>query len=335
MVPDAIKLTDTTPFALFRLPGEATTHLVAQKDIQLEEWTTQIEDGFVLAPFTSSKKSTFIRADIREENPRVKLDLSLPQTLSFDDDKTAYLAKATKFIQACSVGMNKIILSRKKQIPQKTACPTALFDTLKTVYPSAFVYLCYTPEWGLWIGATPEYLILCENEQCKTVALAGTKPTTAIHWTEKEKKEQELVSIYLRDIFQTHGISFEETAPETTLAGNVAHLKSTFGFNLPQSGLRDFINKLHPTPAVGGMPRQEALAFISKHEAYDRRLYTGYLGPVSSKQTQLFVNLRCAEVFQNGMELYVGSGITNSSIAEKEWEETELKAKTLLNVLEK
>ncbi len=92
---------------------------------------------------------------------------------------------------------------------------------------------------------------------------------------------------------------------------------------------------MHPTPAVCGIPLDSAKQFIKQTEGYDRKYYTGFLGPCNvNGKTNLFVNLRCAELFANNINLYIGGGITKDSIPEKEWEETELKSKTLLSVLE-
>lgn len=79
----------------------------------------------------------------------------------------------------------------------------------------------------------------------------------------------------------------------------------------------------------------EAQQFIKGTERYDRKYYTGFLGPCNmDSKTNLFVNLRCAEVFSDSVNLYIGGGITKDSKPEKEWEETELKSKTLLFAFE-
>jgi isochorismate synthase len=77
-----------------------------------------------------------------------------------------------------------------------------------------------------------------------------------------------------------------------------------------------------------------ALDFIRRTEAHSREYYTGFLGPVGlDDHMQLYVNLRCMKVLKDRLILYVGGGITHDSIAEDEWEETEIKADTLLSVL--
>lgn len=92
---------------------------------------------------------------------------------------------------------------------------------------------------------------------------------------------------------------------------------------------------LHPTSAVCGMPLAPAQAFLARYEGYERELYSGYLGPWQLEgESRLFVNLRCAQVMQNGAWLYAGAGVTEDSDPQKEWTETALKMRTMGKVLQ-
>jgi isochorismate synthase len=116
------------------------------------------------------------------------------------------------------------------------------------------------------------------------------------------------------------------------------HLKSDFtvdlkAINFPQLG-SVMLQLLHPTSAVCGMPLEPAIDFLRMHEGYDREFYAGYLGPVNiENDISLFVNLRCMKLLDNKAILFAGAGVTVDSVAEKEWEETEIKFRTLLNVI--
>ena len=110
-------------------------------------------------------------------------------------------------------------------------------------------------------------------------------------------------------------------------------------FRIPETSVGDklgeLIKRLHPTPAVCGLSKIDAYNLIERAEIHDRRYYTGYLGPWGlDNKKQLFVNLRCAEINDKHMYLYVGGGLTGDSVPEKEWEETLQKAKTLMSVIE-
>jgi isochorismate synthase len=82
------------------------------------------------------------------------------------------------------------------------------------------------------------------------------------------------------------------------------------------------------------LPKVEALDFILANEKHDRGYYTGFLGPINIEgKSQVFVNLRCLQLFDSQFVLYSGAGITASSVAEKEWDETDNKMMTMMNVM--
>lgn len=114
------------------------------------------------------------------------------------------------------------------------------------------------------------------------------------------------------------------------MAGGLLHLKSEFlvdmkATNFPQLG-SVMLELLHPTSAVCGMPKENALDFLKENEGFDRSYFSGFIGPVNlNGETSLFVNLRCAKLENDEALLYAGAGITEDSVPEKEWEETELK----------
>ncbi len=91
---------------------------------------------------------------------------------------------------------------------------------------------------------------------------------------------------------------------------------------------------MHPTPAVAGQPKEEAICYIKQLEPHDRDYYTGFLGPIRPHgETDLFVNLRCMKICPEYISLYVGGGITLESDPAEEWNETQLKAQSLLKIM--
>ena len=200
---------------------------------------------------------------------------------------------------------------------------------------------------GIWMGATPELLLSVEDKKkFTTVSLAGTQviaddfPLAKAAWTQKEIEEQAMVSRYIINCFKKIRLrEFEEYGPKTVRAGNLAHLKTTFEVdmaevNFPQLGTV-MLELLHPTSAVCGMPMKPAFEFLKENEGYDRQYYSGYLGPTNvQNETRLFVNLRCMKIEGNQATLFAGAGITEDSEPESEWNETEVKMQTLLNILQ-
>ena len=95
----------------------------------------------------------------------------------------------------------------------------------------------------------------------------------------------------------------------------------------------DLALSLHPTPAVGGLPRQAAVEYILKNEGYDRSFYTGFFGVTRNNEANFWVNLRCMQLFKNGLVLYAGGGITAASSPQLECEETCNKLQTLTSII--
>ncbi len=258
-------------------------------------------------------------------------------------DKEHFLQLVAKGVQAIESGnLEKIVAARTKMIPLPSE-----FDLGKTLanllssYPHSFVNFFHLPGIGTWIGASPEVLIETKGDYFYTMSLAGTQPAQGDNplksaaWTQKEIEEQALVSRYIVDCFKTIRLrEYEEHGPKTILAGNLLHLRSDFRVNMKSTGFSNLgsvmLGLLHPTSAVCGMPRKEALAFLKSEEGWDRNFYAGFLGPVGIEQeTSIYVNLRTASLHQSHTLLYAGAGVTEDSVPEKEWEETELKCEII------
>ncbi len=258
-------------------------------------------------------------------------------------EKEHFLRLVAKGIQAIEAGsLEKIVAARTKLIPIP-----AEFDLGKTLakllsrYPHSFVNFFHLPGIGTWIGASPEVLIETKGDYFHTMSLAGTQPAQGDNplksaaWTQKEIEEQALVSRYIVDCFKTIRLrEYEEHGPKTVLAGNLLHLRSDFRVNMLTTGFSNLgsvmLGLLHPTSAVCGMPRKEALTFLRKEEGWDRNFYAGFLGPVGIEdETSIYVNLRTASLHQTHALLYAGAGVTEDSVPEKEWEETELKCEII------
>jgi isochorismate synthase len=262
-----------------------------------------------------------------------------------DDDFLALIRTALSELEKNT--FEKIVPSRARVValPEDFELINA-FGKLADRYPNALVTLVNIPGIGCWAGATPETLVTVENRSIfKTVALAGTQAFREgmsmrnVAWTQKEIEEQALVERYVISCFKKIRLrEYEEHGPKTVVAGNLMHLKSDFtvdmkATNFPQLG-SIMLRLLHPTSAVCGMPLEPSLEFLQANEGYDRSFYSGYLGPVNvNDHIHIFVNLRCMQILDKEAVLYAGAGVTVDSIPEQEFEETEMKFNTLLNVI--
>ncbi|MGD9992608.1 MAG: chorismate-binding protein [Salinivirgaceae bacterium] len=346
------------PFAVWVKPGEQkVNHLFCRPDAVIKTYTLSQLDkhkGFVFAPFQVCKHLPIYilpfdaqigMADFKGSKPRKRFDApGDTETFVVEKSRKEHIRQVEVFLKTFKeTGMQKAVLSRNKWLPDYSIehLPE-LYSELHQNYPNAFVYQIYLPQVGYWIGATPELLFSTQNGSATTVSLAGTQPlrnTNEVVWDQKEAREQELVTEHIRSVLSSFQINdFSEQGPETAVAGNMVHLKTVLEFSKEniKNRIGTFIEKLHPTPAVCGLPVKESMELILETEGYDREYYTGFLGPFDPTQTiDLFVNLRCLQAFDNGVVLYAGGGITPESDPEKEWEETRIKIQTLERILEK
>ncbi len=356
-------LQQNIPFVSYRLPLNREIITVVQHH-SMPERLESLNDlhektGFVVSPFTESPTHgtfflqpdcVFFSNDIADvyieklaaNNRFIKLEK--PKNTIKTTPSEKFIGNVNNAVSAMKANeFQKVVLSkvRVEQLPEGFE-PEYFFLKLCQIYPHAFVYIMQLPEVGCWIGATPEPLLTIENGRVKTVSLAGTQVATALEtedyrWSSKEIEEQKIVTNFVEQTLQSLQISnITKTGPENYRAANLIHLKTAFEF--PQTDienrLSDLLKVLHPTPSVGGLPKNEARDFILANEQHDRGYYTGFFGPVNiNEKSDVFVNLRCLQLFDNNFVLYSGAGITSSSVAEREWEETDNKMLTLMNVI--
>lgn len=351
------------PFASYRLPLNREIITVVQHH-SMPERLKSLNDlhektGFVVSPFTESPahETFFLQPDcvfFSNNIAEIYIDKLAANDRFIEIEKNKNTTKTTtseefignvnKAVSAMKAAeFQKVVLSklRVEQLPDDFQ-PEQFFLTLCRKYPHAFVYIMQLPEVGCWIGATPEPLLTIENGTVKTVSLAGTQVGTELetedyHWSSKEIEEQGIVTNFIEQTLRSlHIADITRLGPENYRAANLIHLKTAFEF--PQAHIQnrfsDLLKALHPTPSVGGLPKDEARNFILTNEQHDRGYYTGFFGPVNiNEKSAVYVNLRCLQLFDNNFVLYSGAGITSSSVAEKEWEETDNKMLTLMNVM--
>lgn len=358
-------------FSLWKTPGIDQLNLIIcyaikeVDDFSLEEGTS----GFAFAPFNPSEKKFLFPADtyyqfeneIQTKGPQPGAILNEKQVhhrvekIKFHYAKVSSNQSSMDFFELVNRGLQeisegkfeKVVPSRYKDIGIKEEFDLLnAFDTLCEKHPQAMVSLVSSPQTGTWLGATPELLVSVTNQNIfKTIALAGTLPYSpeidlkSVAWTQKEIEEQALVCRYIINCFKKIRLrEYEEHGPRTMVAGNVLHLKTIYevdmtATNFPQLG-SVMLKLLHPTSAICGMPFENSFSFLKSNEGYDREFYSGYLGPVQiNNESQIFVNLRCMQVFENRVRLYAGAGITIDSNPEKEFEETEMKMQNLQNLI--
>jgi len=329
-------LLNQKPFVCYVKPNEKVWNLIVQQNTEIIEFSGQA--GFVFMPFHEGKHVVipFEGNKFSQGNLEKLEQKSAENFISETNQKEAFENLVSKGIEAIKQGeFDKVVLSRKIVLKEQLSV-VETFQNLISTYPTAFCYLFFHPKIGLWMGATPEQLVKINQNQFETVALAGTQLFSEnVIWATKEMEEQQFVTNYIVAKVKDKVNQLIVSDVKTVKAGNLVHLKSFISGELTTDfPANDLIKALHPTPAVCGLPKENAIDFILKNEGYNRKYYAGFLGEYNNdNQTDLFVNLRCLEVDNDVVNIYVGCGITKDSYSEKEFIETENKSMTMRNVL--
>lgn len=339
------------PFVIYNKPNSEEVCGMFQKDASLHVLTNSFDrQGFVFAPFHSLGTTVLIPLEASEVlydgiSSSDKAN-SVYQSTTDIASKTMHMDLVEKGVRAIQEAQfDKVVLSRKQEVDIGKIDIVNTYTKLLHAYPNAFVYVWFHPEIGLWFGATPETLVHLKENEFTTMSLAGTQQYSkkvATTWSQKEIDEQAFVTEYITDKLSKFSKTVEVSKTTTVKAGSLAHLRTDIRGLLDTSkehALFSLVAALHPTPAVCGLPKEAAVAFIKKNEQYDRSYYTGFLGELSRGETDeteahLFVNLRCMELQNSKAYIYVGGGITKDSDPYKEWLETVAKSEIMFNVLD-
>ncbi|MDY0076031.1 MAG: chorismate-binding protein [Bacteroidales bacterium] len=347
-------LKNNTAFVAFRQPQNDEPQLFAGGEFNCIDSLNAIpEHGFVFYPFDAdNEKIRFLKPQQISTGWELQIDfstLSSQQNKVFQAIDAPYVASKTEYIgQAESLtsklrsgDLKKVVLSRliAHELGEVVDWGRK-FEQLCQKYPTAFVYVLSDGQGLFWSGATPETLISVSNQKAYTMALAGTQPAKLnpeekYFWQSKEREEQQYVTDYIAGILLDLGVK-KLTISETTthLAGKLAHLVNHIDFEIPtQFSALNLAQKVHPTPAICGFPKEKAFELILKTEQHKRSFYSGFLGIIQENNAaDFYVNLRCVQVVGNQLYSYVGGGLTADSNPEKEWAETVLKSQTMLSL---
>jgi isochorismate synthase len=243
--------------------------------------------------------------------------------------------------------IDKVVLARRVGLrsPVELDVPNAL-RRLAASAPESSIY-AFRRGGRTFLGATPERLVSTEGRTFRTVAVAGTirrgadsaedaELGRALLASEKDHEEHAIVVEAIRELL-TPVTDTLEVAPKPGLMTLrfVHHLVTEIWGTVPDAhGLLALAERLHPTPAVGGEPRDVALGMIDEHEGFDRGWYAspvGWLG--ADGDGELCVALRCGIVDRTRATLFAGCGIVADSDPEQEWEESRIKLRAVISAL--
>ena len=244
--------------------------------------------------------------------------------------------------------LQKVVLARRSRLSLQH--PTDVFEVLRPLAAGQVqtTHFVFQPTGdAAFLGCTPERLFCRTANDLKTEALAGTRPRgetpqqdaeLASHLLEspKERNEHALVVEHIRHTLGAHCDSVQgEDTPSVRKLHNVQHLHTHFQAQI-RAGVSDvdLLTALHPTPAVCGLPVEQAKHFIRRHESFDRGWYAGPIGWLSRESADFHVAIRSALLTADQLWTFAGSGIVPGSNADDEWAEIERKSQPFLTLLE-
>ncbi len=321
-------------FTYLDFGGRAVLLLVApmsEEEPPLEEATTILSRGEQLGTFSSDAPRPSIRATLLKNSA----DEAVWRDL---------LRGALDQIQSGT--LSKVVAARRVTVQlSERPTMTAVIDQLDRQAPDCTVFGLRIGS-RLFVGATPETLIRKNELQLDTEALAGTlarregssdaQLATQLLGSEKDRREHQFVVDAVRSALLPICRSVVvPPSPQVRHLRRMVHLRTPISAELSSPHhVLSLVSRLHPTPAVGGVPRLEAVDFIFERENVDRGWYAAPFGWCDTLGNGHFVvALRSALIAGDKVHVYAGAGIVADSDPNSEYEETELKMGSILGAL--
>lgn len=243
--------------------------------------------------------------------------------------------------------LDKAVLSRAVALQAETEIDVAaVLRRLEVSAPESTVF-ALTRGPRTFLGATPERLVSLSGRDLRTVAMAGSTPrahdprvddaaASELLASEKEREEHAVVVAMLREALApvTEELNVPRR-PEVVRFRHVQHLVTPITGRLAHDAdVLALVERLHPTPAVGGTPRELALELIAEEEHHERGWYAGPLGWIDRHgDGEFVVALRSGVIAGDRATLFAGCGIVADSDPQREWAESESKLQALGSAL--
>jgi len=245
-------------------------------------------------------------------------------------------------------GAEKVVLAREVIAHgDGVVAAGTVVRSLRAAYPSCFTYLISGADGTAFAGASPELLVRRAGARAFAQPMAGSVARGAsdsederladtLVQSTKDADEHRVVSQFVVDALRPFSAGVSARGPEVVRFTNIQHLATSVSADLnhPAADALTLAAALHPTPAVGGWPREAADALIDALEGMERGWYAGAVGWIDGRgDGELAIALRCGLLWEDGARLYAGVGVMPDSDPARELEETELKFKALLTAL--
>ena len=258
-------------------------------------------------------------------------------------DKDSSEAASGESGRASWLGLRKVVLARQLEVGHRPELGPFL-AALRHIHHTCALFAFGRTGGSVFCGATPELLARVDGVKVSTLALAGTAPrgtgrteddllADQLRNDPKELEEHDHVHSEIFRGLKRAGFVLEPPARTDVMQlPGIQHLATQVSAYAPVgTNVLDVLGALHPTPAVAGLPTDRALAWIDRHEPFDRGWYAGPVGYCDlAGNGEFHVALRSCLVESDRTRLFAGAGIVGASSSERELEETNLKLGAIL-----
>ena len=271
----------------------------------------------------------------------IRLETQLEAAVLFKSAVTSALKSIKK------EEFSKIVLAHATDV--LSATPFNIINSLNNLrqrHSDCYIFSTSNGRGHTFIGASPERLISIQNQRLVTDALAGSAPrgktasedasfASRLLSSQKEQREHQAVAQFIIQRLGQLDLTPQRSPRQLLQLSNIQHLWTRIYAQLPAHvNPLDIVARLHPTPAVAGVPTQRACEQIRRYETFDRGLYAAPLGWIDYQGNSHFiVGIRSALIKGNHARLYAGAGIVAGSDPDKEFAEVQLKLQSLLKAL--
>ncbi|WP_152655018.1 isochorismate synthase MenF [Oceanobacillus sp. CFH 90083] len=337
------KLWENFPESHFSIPGYILTHADGDYYLTINRFITTGEAyPAILEELQNNRQELLDNTENLHHTS--KLCVQRKKEIAPDLWKET-IKKATDVMKKTAV--DKIVLAREVRVHfNQSANIPDLLKRLVDTQPNSFVF-GYEMGEDCFLGATPERLVKVKGNDVLSTCLAGTAPrgktveedeqiASNLFEDPKNREEHGYVVQMIRSTMEAY--CTEVVVPDEPVVHQyktLQHLYTPVRAKLKKEHrIFSIVSGLHPTPALGGTPRQDALAFIRDNELLDRGWYGAPIGWMDSNHHGEFaVALRSALIQKDAASLFAGCGIVEDSDPESEYEETKVKLMPMLSVL--
>ena len=269
-------------------------------------------------------------------------DASGPAVRSGSAWQEGYRSVVERGLELVEAGeLRKLVLAVRQQLQlAQPLDPLRLLAQLRQRQPGSCRFLWQQADGPALLGASPERLLTVRQGQLRSDALAGTAPVgpnagQLLH-SDKDRREHELVVEAITEVLQHNGLTPRRRRhPRLARHGQLVHLHTPITAALGDQQPLALAAALHPTPAVAGLPRREAMAALRSLEPFERGYYAAPIGWIDSEgDTELRVAIRSGSLQGQRLELTAGAGLVSGSAVERELAEVALKLGVLQQQLD-